>query len=93
MSHTLRMLLGCTLPLLLIFLLPLFGLGQGVALFVALLLMFACHLLMMGDHHRGHAHDGLDDEMHGCCAMGSHHRGHPNEGSRQTDQGDRHAHA
>ena len=36
MRHSLRMLLGCLLPLLVIFLLPLFGLGEGVALFVAL---------------------------------------------------------
>ena len=57
MSHTLRMLLGCLLPLLLIFLLPLFGLEEGVALFVALVLMFACHLLMIGGHRQGHRYD------------------------------------
>lgn len=58
MSHTLRMLLGCLLPLLLIFLLPLFGLGEGITLFVALVLMFACHLLMIGGHSGGgHPHE------------------------------------
>lgn len=57
MSHTLRMLLGCLLPLLLIFLLPLFGLGEGVTLFVALVLMFACHLFMIGGHQRGRDRD------------------------------------
>lgn len=53
MSRNLKMLLGCLLPLLVIFLLPLFGLGQGLGLFLFIVLMFACHLLMMGSHdHR-----------------------------------------
>ena len=56
MSHTLRMLLGCLLPLLLLFVLPLFGRGEGVTLFVAIVLMFICHLLMIGGHHQGHSH-------------------------------------
>ena len=55
MSHTLKMLLGCLVPLLLIFVLPLFGVGEGVTLFVFIVLMFACHLFMMGGH-RVHAH-------------------------------------
>ena len=54
MNHTLRMLLGCVLPLVLLFLLPLFGLGEGVTLFVAVVLMFACHLLMIGGHSHSH---------------------------------------
>lgn len=56
MDHSLRMILGCTLPLLLLFLLPLFGLGEGVTLFIALALMFACHLFMIGGHHQGDRH-------------------------------------
>lgn len=71
MNHTLRMLLGCLLPLLLIFLLPLFGLGEGVTLFVALVLMFACHLLMIGDHGGSHPH-----EIHYQSDEGDH-DGHP----------------
>lgn len=59
MSHTLRMLLGCLLPLALIFLLPLLGVGSGVTLTIFLVLMFACHLLMMGGH--GHGHRGAGD--------------------------------
>jgi hypothetical protein len=55
MNHAVRMLLGCIFPLLLLFLLPLFGLGEGVTLFVAIVLMFGCHLLMIGGHDRGHA--------------------------------------
>jgi hypothetical protein len=57
MSHTIRMLLGCLLPLLLIFVLPLFGIGEGFSLFVFILLMFACHLFMMRGHH-DHEQDG-----------------------------------
>lgn len=65
MSHTVRMLIGCILPLLLIFVLPLLGVGEGVTLFIFIVLMFACHLLMMGGHH-GRAHDkgGSNRERH-----------------------------
>jgi len=44
------MIIGCLLPLLLIFILPLFGVGSGVTLFIFILLMFGCHLMMMGGH-------------------------------------------
>ena len=54
-KHTIRMIIGCLLTLLLIFVLPLFGVGNGVTLFVFILLMFGCHLLMMGGHG-SHAH-------------------------------------
>ncbi len=68
MSHALKMILGCTLPLLLLFLLPLLGIGEGITLFIAILLMFACHLFMTHGHDHGqdrpkptrgdsHAHD------------------------------------
>lgn len=58
MNHTLRMLLGCLLPLALIFVLPLFGVGSGVTLLVFVGLMFMCHLMMMGGHGHGHGrHD------------------------------------
>ena len=56
MSHHLKMLLGCLLPLLVIFLLPLFGVGKGISLFIFIVLMFVCHLLMM----RGHDHHDHD---------------------------------
>ena len=53
MRHSLLMLLGCLLPLVAIFFLPLFGISEGVALFVFLILMFGCHLMMLrGCHHR-----------------------------------------
>lgn len=54
MKHLVHMLIGCVLPFLLIFLLPLFGVGEGVTMFVFVVLMFSCHLLMM----RGHGHGG-----------------------------------
>ena len=54
MSHAVRMALGCLLPIAVIFLLPLFGVGEGVSLFVFVVLMFACHLLMMAGHHEEH---------------------------------------
>ena len=48
------MLVGCVLPLLLICMLPLPGISEGVALLLAIVLMFACHLLKMGQHGLGH---------------------------------------
>lgn len=52
MKHFVHMLIGCVLPFLLIFMLPLFGVGEGMTMFVFVILMFSCHLLMM----RGHQH-------------------------------------
>ncbi|MCK0190707.1 MULTISPECIES: hypothetical protein [Flavobacteriaceae] len=53
-SHTLWMILGCVLPLLLIFIAPSIGMGENVSLFIFIILMFGCHLLM--PHHK-HNHD------------------------------------
>lgn len=50
MKHFLHMLIGCGLPILLIFVLPLFGVTEGVTLAVFIVLMFSCHLLMMRGH-------------------------------------------
>jgi hypothetical protein len=53
------MLIGCLLPLALIFVLPLFGVRSGITLLVFIILMFMCHLMMMGGHGRGgHAGHG-----------------------------------
>ena len=60
-GHTVKMLIGCLLPLLLIFVLPLFGIGEGVTMFIFIILMFGCHLLMMGGHG-GHKHGKRDKE-------------------------------
>ena len=56
MNHLVHMLVGCVLPFLLIFLLPLFGVGEGVTMFVFVVLMFGCHLFMM----RGHGHGNVE---------------------------------
>ena len=59
-NHNLWMVLGCVLPLLLIFLLPVFGASGGEILFLFVILCFGIHLLMIG-HHGGHS---SDDENH-----------------------------
>lgn len=65
MKHALRMILGCTLPLLLLFLLPLLGIGEGVTLFIAILLMFACHLFMTHGHDHGtRKHEATQGDSH-----------------------------
>ena len=54
MNHTLRMIIGCVFPMAMVFLLPLFGVGEGISFLVFVILMFGCHLLMMGSHHGNH---------------------------------------
>jgi len=53
MKH-LWMIIGCILPLLLIFLAPALGLSSNTSLFIFIVIMFACHLLMpmhaLGSH-------------------------------------------
>lgn len=56
MKHIFWMLIGCMLPLLLIFLAPALGLGSNASLFIFIIAMFACHLLMPMHHHRGPIH-------------------------------------
>ncbi|WP_242928446.1 hypothetical protein [Pontibacter vulgaris] len=61
-KHILWMIIGCTLPLLLIFLAPALGLSGDVSLLIFVIAMFACHLLMPM-HHGGHRHkDELQDQ-------------------------------
>lgn len=66
MSHSLKMLAGCVVPLLLIFLLPVLGVSGDATFVVFFVLMFACHLFMMGGHNDGHGHHGShpDEEHH-----------------------------
>lgn len=54
MSHTLRMLVGCLLPFMLIFALPVFGASEELMVFLFIALLFGCHLLITGsvDHSR-----------------------------------------
>lgn len=68
-NHGLWMILGCTLPLLLIFVLPFFGISGGASLFIFIILMFACHLFMMGGHGKNgeHSeHENKKEDEHGC---------------------------
>jgi membrane-bound ClpP family serine protease len=65
-NHGLWMVIGCILPLLLIFML--FGLGVrgNQSFFILIILMFGLHLLMMGRHHGNHGkHDEEKEEKHG----------------------------
>ena len=62
MKHFLHMLIGCGLPMLLIFVLPAFGVSEGVTLTIFMVLMLGCHLLMMRTHIGGHSDD--DDSQH-----------------------------
>lgn len=60
MNHTLKMLIGCLVPLLLIFLLPYFGVTEEWSIFLFIVFMFGCHLFMM----RGHDHGDYDGDDH-----------------------------
>lgn len=57
-AHMLWMILGCTLPLFLIFALPLLGIRQGLGLLLFILLFFVIHLFMT----RGHDHQGDNNQ-------------------------------
>jgi hypothetical protein len=58
MKHLLIMLLGCGLPILLIFLLPAFGVSEGWTLSIFLVLMLFCPLLHFKLHSTGGHHHG-----------------------------------
>lgn len=53
-KNTLWMLVGCIAPLLLIFLLPLFGITGNYNFIFFIVTMFGCHLMMMGRHGKHH---------------------------------------
>jgi len=58
MKHALMMVLGCGIPLLLIFVLPLFGVSSSATFSIFIVLMVACHVIhfaMMG-RHGAHGH-------------------------------------
>ena len=61
MRHMKWHVLSCAIPLLVIFLLPLFGVDSGIVLFIFIVLMFGCHLLMM---MHGHEHTDANDKGH-----------------------------
>ncbi len=60
-KHTIRMLIGCVLPLLLIFLLPVFGITNSSTLvLIFLVVMLLCHV-MMPMHYGKHDHQDTKD--------------------------------
>jgi hypothetical protein len=52
-KHIIWMIIGCAVPLLLIFLAPALGLSSNLSLLIFIIVMFGCHLLMPM-HHGGH---------------------------------------
>ncbi|MCB1025651.1 MAG: hypothetical protein KDB79_14740 [Acidobacteria bacterium] len=56
-KHNILMLIGCILPLILIFLLPVFGISNNFFLLLFIVLMLFCHLLMPMNHGK-HDHQG-----------------------------------
>ncbi len=59
-KHILWMIIGCGLPLLLIFFAPALGISGNVSMFIFIVAMFACHILMPmhhGGHKHGHGHN------------------------------------
>jgi len=63
-NHWLWMVLGCAIPLLLIFLAPSLGITGYNTLFAFILLMFVIHLLMPM-HHSRHGHGNHSEENKG----------------------------
>ena len=61
-KHIFWMVIGCGLPLLLIFFAPALGLSSGTSLFIFIVGMFACHLLMPM-HHHGNSHEPKQDSV------------------------------
>ncbi|MDQ8198200.1 hypothetical protein QEH56_08590 [Pelagicoccus enzymogenes] len=53
MKYGLLHILGCLVPIALVFTLPALGVDSGVTFTVFLVLMFACHIFMMGGHSHG----------------------------------------
>ncbi len=60
MPHNVKMILGCVLSLLLIFIFPLLGFGAGIKLFLVIVAVFACHYYMLGGSH-DHDEDKKDE--------------------------------
>lgn len=51
--HILGMIIGCGVPLLLLFVAPSIGMSSNVTLFLFIVAMFACHLFMIRHHRKG----------------------------------------
>ena len=55
-KHSIWMIIGCGIPLLLLFIAPMLGLNNSITLFLFIIAMFACHILMIGHHRKGSGH-------------------------------------
>jgi len=65
-GHGLWMVIGCLIPLILIFIGPALGIKGDLLLFVFIVLMFGCHFLMMKGYKGHHGkHDDKREEKHG----------------------------
>lgn len=79
-NHMLLMLIGCLLPLMLIFLAPLFGITGDWPLLLFIVAMFAVHLLMPMHHARlpdrqgGHGHHHTENRSE--TSKSNHHEHH-----------------
>jgi len=51
-KHVIWMIVGCAVPLLLIFLAPALGLSSNLSLLIFIIVMFGCHLLMPMHHNK-----------------------------------------
>ncbi|MCB9719720.1 MAG: hypothetical protein H6756_02505 [Candidatus Omnitrophica bacterium] len=71
-NHAVMHMLGCLIPLLLVMILPSFGVSSNVTYFIFIVLMFGCHILMltgMGHNHGSESGHGTSDkggDKHGC---------------------------
>lgn len=67
-KHIIWMIIGCVVPLLLIFLAPVLGLSSNLSLLIFIIVMFGCHLLMPMHHvgneeYRNMIHQHSSDEI------------------------------
>lgn len=88
-SHWIWMVIGCGLPLLLIFFAPALGITGNNGLFGFIILMFVLHLFMPhGAHgHAGHKHAGRSKEE---PRPGKEEEEEEEEGTQKTQRGHRH---
>ncbi|MEJ5962980.1 hypothetical protein [Pedobacter immunditicola] len=73
MKHFLWMIIGCILPLLLIFLAPALGLSSKTSMFIFIVFMFACHLLMPMHFHGNHTKKQQNSETTKAEQKHAHH--------------------
>lgn len=69
-KHIIWMIIGCAVPLLLIFLAPVFGLSSNLSLLIFIIVMFGCHLLMPM-HHDGHEEHRNEEHGHSSGEINS----------------------